>query len=95
LGNLIYSYDAGGRRTAMGGSLAAVTLPAAVSSSTTGYNADNEETKFGSANSMTYDADGELKSDGNNTCTGDARNHPSAISGGATASFVTTPSACR
>ena len=38
----------------------------AVSSSTTAYNADNEQTKFGSASSMTYDADGELKSDGTN-----------------------------
>jgi hypothetical protein len=43
-----------------------VTLSAAVGSSTTGYNADNEQTKFGSASSMTHDADGKLKSDG--TC---------------------------
>jgi hypothetical protein len=39
----------------------------------TAYNADNEQTKFGSASSMTYDADGELKSDGTNTYLGCAR----------------------
>jgi len=88
LGNLTYAYDADGRRTSKGGSLAAVTLPSAVSSSTTAYNVDNEQTKFGSASSMTYDADGELKSDGTNTYTWDARRHLTAISGGATASFV-------
>jgi uncharacterized protein RhaS with RHS repeats len=81
VGNLTYSYDAGGR-------LAAVTLPAAVSSSTTAYNADNEQTKFGSASSLTYDADGELSGDGTNTYTWDTRGHLSTISGGATASFV-------
>jgi YD repeat-containing protein len=76
LGNLTYVYDADGRRTSKGGSLAAaVTLPSAVSSSTTAYNVDNEQTKFGSASSMTYDADGELKSDGTNTYTWDARRH--------------------
>ncbi len=37
---------------------------------------------------MTYDADGELKSDGTNTYTWDARRHLTAISGGSTASFV-------
>jgi len=88
LGNLTYAYDAAGRRTASGGSLAAVTLPSAVGASSIAYNADNEQTKFGSASSLSYDADGELKSDGTNTYTWDARGHLSAISGGATASFV-------
>jgi RHS repeat-associated protein len=88
LGTLTYGYDAGGRRTSSGGSLAAVTLPSAVTSSTTAYNADNEQTKFGSASSLTYNADGELSGDATNTYTWDARGHLSTISGGATASFV-------
>ena len=48
----------------------------------------NEQTSFGTASSLTYDANGNLKSDGTNTYSWDARNHLSAISGGATASFV-------
>jgi len=88
LGNLTYAYDTDGRRTSSGGSLAAVTRPAACSSSTTAYNADNGQTKFGSASSISYDADGELKSDGTNTYTWYARRHLTGISGGATASFV-------
>jgi RHS repeat-associated protein len=67
---------------------AAVNLPAAVTQSTTGYNADNEQTSFGSASSLTYDANGNLKNDGTNVYTWDARNHLSAISGGVTAGFA-------
>jgi YD repeat-containing protein len=88
LGTLSYFYDADGRRTGVGGTLAAVNLPAAVSQSSTGYNADNEQTSFGSASSLTYDSNGNLKNDGTNVYTWDARNHLTAISGGATASFV-------
>ena len=88
LGALSYAYDADGRRTGVGGSLAAVNLPTAVAQSTTGYNVDNEQTSFGSASSLTYDANGNLKNDGTNVYTWDARNHLSAIGGGATASFV-------
>ena len=48
LGNLTYTYDADGRRTALGGSLAALTLPGNVAGGNgTVYNADNEQTKFG------------------------------------------------
>jgi YD repeat-containing protein len=43
LGNLTYAYDADGRQTSSGGRLAAVTRPAAVSSSTTAYNADHHQ----------------------------------------------------
>ncbi len=42
---------------------------------------------FGGA-SLSYDANENLTSDGKNTYTWDARNHLTAISGGATASFV-------
>ena len=88
LGNLTYTYDSAGRRTATAGSLAAVTLPANVSGgSKTAYNADNEQTKFNNTR-LSYDSNGNLTGDGTNTYTIDARNHRTAISGGATASFV-------
>jgi hypothetical protein len=35
----------------------------------------NAQTKFGSASSMTYDADGQVQSDGTNTYTRDPRGH--------------------
>jgi RHS repeat-associated protein len=85
LGNLSYSYDADGRRTSSGGSLAAVTLPASVSGNT--FNADNGMTGF-NGTTLSYDANGNLTGDGTNTYTWDARNHLNAISGGSTASFV-------
>ncbi len=71
--------------TAKAGSLAAVTLPAAVSGTT--FNAANEMTGFNGA-TLNYDANGNLTSDGTKTYTWDARNHLRAISGGASASFV-------
>lgn len=88
LGNLTYSYDTDGRRVATAGSLAAVTLPANLTGGTsTVYNADNAQTKF-SGISHVFNAAGNMTSDGTNTYTFDARHHLSAISGGATASFV-------
>jgi RHS repeat-associated protein len=85
LGNLTYSYDGDGRRITTGGSLAAVTFPAAVSGNT--FNPDNGMTGF-NGSTLGYDANGNLTDDGTNNYTWDARNHLSAISGGATASFV-------
>jgi YD repeat-containing protein len=88
LGNLTYTYDSDGRRTATAGSLAAVTLPANVTGgASTVYNADNAQTTF-NGTALNYDANGNLTSDGTNTYTWDARNHLTAISGGSTASFV-------
>jgi RHS repeat-associated protein len=88
LGNLTYTYDSDGRRTATAGSLAAVTLPANVSGGNkTTYNADNAQTKFNNTR-LSYDSNGNLTGDGTNTYTVDARDHLTAISGGATASFV-------
>jgi RHS repeat-associated protein len=69
--NLTYAYDANGRRTSAGGSLAQVNLPSAVSSAT--YNANNQLTQWGSS-SMTYDLNGNLTNDGTTTYTWDARN---------------------
>ena len=88
LGNLTYTYDAAGRRLSMGGSLAAVTLPANVAGgSSTTYNADNEQVSF-NGTTQTFDANGNLTNDGTNTYSWDSRNHLTGISGGSTASFV-------
>jgi RHS repeat-associated protein len=85
LGNLIYGYDADGRVTSKGGTLAATNLPNSVTGNT--FNADNGMTAFGGA-TLSYDANGNLTSDGTNTYTWDARNHLTAISGVTTASFT-------
>jgi RHS repeat-associated protein len=85
LGNLTYGYDADGRVTSKNGTLAAISLPTAVSGNT--FNADNGMTAFGGA-TLSYDANGNLTNDGTNTYTWDARNHLAAISGAVTASFT-------
>ncbi len=84
LGNLTYSYDTAGRRTAMGGSYARTGLPQAVTSAS--YNAANQQTAF-AGQSLTYDLNGNLTSDGTNTYTWNARNQLALISGSTTASF--------
>ena len=85
LGNLTYVYDVDGRVIGKGGSLAATTLPSAISGNT--YNAANEMLNFG-GQALTYDANGNLTNDGVNTYTWDARNQMSAISGGTNAGFI-------
>jgi RHS repeat-associated protein len=60
IGNLTYGYDAAGRRTSMGGSLAQVNLPTTVSSST--HNGGNRVTTWGSQ-VLTYDDNGALTAD--------------------------------
>jgi YD repeat-containing protein len=85
-------YNADHRRIAVGGSFARTSLPAAFSGT---YNPANQLTSYTSGSttvpSLSYDANGNLQSDGTNTYTWDARNHLSAISGGATASFSYDP----
>ena len=68
--------------------MASTNLPQAVSGNT--FNAANQMTAFGSQ-SLSYDANGNLVSDGTNTYTWDARNHLASISGGAFAAFVYDP----
>ncbi len=58
--------------TSKGGTLAAISLPTAVSGDT--FNADNGMTGFGGA-TLSYDANGNLINDGTNTYAWDARNH--------------------
>jgi RHS repeat-associated protein len=73
VGDLSYSYDSAGRRAIVGGSLAQIALPAAVS--TTTYNANNQLTKWNSnAIRPTYDANGSMVADGTYTYTWNARN---------------------
>ncbi len=69
----------------MGGSLAAVTLPANVSGNT--FNADEAMTHFGPT-ALTYNADGDLTGDGTNTYSWNARNQLNHMSGGVTANFT-------
>jgi RHS repeat-associated protein len=71
LGNLTYSYDLAGRRTSMGGSYAQTNLPNAISA--TAYDAANELTQWGTAN-PSYDANGNMLSDGTNSFVWNARN---------------------
>jgi RHS repeat-associated protein len=88
IGDLEHAYDADGRVTKKTGSMAAVNLPSAVMGNT--FNADNEMVAF-NGQAMTYDANGNLLSDGANTYGWDARNHLVGISGGSAASFVYDP----
>jgi RHS repeat-associated protein len=86
LGNLTYEYDTAGRRTKVGGTFARVALPQAVT--TTTYNDANQLTQRSSTN-LTYDANGNLTSDGVNTYTWNARNELVSVSGtGLSASFT-------
>ncbi len=79
IGNLTYSYDAGGRRVDMGGSLAQVNPAAAVASAT--YDAANRLTNW-AGTSLTYDNDGNLNAFGASTFIWDARNQLTATSDG-------------
>jgi RHS repeat-associated protein len=85
LGNLTYQYDATGHHTQVGGSFARTLLPAPVASAT--YDPANRQVTFETAQ-LTYDANGNLTSDGTKSYHWDARNRLVELSGpGLTASF--------
>jgi RHS repeat-associated protein len=85
VGTLSYEYDAAGQRTRVGGSLARTGIPQVLSSAS--YNNANRQTGFG-AQTLSYDDNGNLTSDGSNTYTWNARNQLTGISGpGLTANF--------
>jgi RHS repeat-associated protein len=85
LGNLTYDYSLNGQVIKVGGSFARTGLPQAVS--TASYNDANQQTAF-AGQTLTYDNNGNLTSDGANTYTWDARNRLASISGpGLSASF--------
>jgi RHS repeat-associated protein len=88
LGDLTYGYDSQGQRIAMGGAYAQTSLPNPLSSAT--YNINNQLTDWG-GNPHSYDANGNLLSDGTNTYTWNARNELSSITGGVTANFQYDP----
>jgi RHS repeat-associated protein len=79
VGALAYTYDAVGRRTGAGGSLANTALPAAVT--TAAYDVDNRLTSFGGT-SFTYDDNGNMTGMGTSTYAWDARNRLVATSDG-------------
>ena len=82
LGSLTYGYDAAGRVSSLNGSLAAVDLPAAVSTST--YDAANRPTTFDGA-AVTTDAAGRVTSVGSATYTWNSRGQLTGVSAGAVA----------
>ncbi|WP_456726759.1 RHS repeat-associated core domain-containing protein [Bradyrhizobium sp. USDA 3397] len=87
LGNLTYSYDAAGHIVSRGGTLFQSLLPTAVTSAM--YDPANRlsaRTAAGVTTAPTWDANGNLTSDGVNTYTWDARNRLTGIPG--IASFV-------
>jgi len=83
-GNLTYGYDAAGRRTGMGGTLASVTLPSAVTSAS--YDAANRIKNWG-ASAATYDNNGDMTGLGSSTYGWDARDQLTSTSDGS-ASFA-------
>lgn len=85
LGTLTYAYDATGKRIAIGGSFARTALPQSLAS--TSYDAANQQTGFGTQ-TLTYDSNGSLTSDGILTYIWDARDELLSIAGpGLSASF--------
>ena len=76
IGDLTYTYDANGRRTTMGGSLAQVNLPAATTA-TAVYNVNNQLTSW-NGTTLAYDLNGNMTSDGAVAYTWNARNQLSA-----------------
>jgi RHS repeat-associated protein len=85
VGDLNYSYDRAGRRTAVTGSLARTELPGPTSS--TAYDAANRLTEWNGA-ALSYDDNGNLLSDGARTYIWDARNRLVGISGAVSAAFT-------
>jgi RHS repeat-associated protein len=71
VGTLTYQYDAAGRRTQMGGSLAATGFPSAVGSAA--YDVANELTNW-NGTTIGYDANGNILNDGTAAYTWNGRN---------------------
>jgi len=84
LGNLTYEYDSAGRRMRIGGTFARTNLPTSLTSAS--YNAANQQTAFG-GQTLSYDLNGNLTSDGTNTYTWSARDQLVSIAGSVAASF--------
>jgi RHS repeat-associated protein len=78
LGSLSYGYDQLGRRIQMSGSFARTNLPQPVIAA--GYDAANELVNWNGI-PLSYDANGNMLSDGSNSFTWDARNHLATLNG--------------
>jgi RHS repeat-associated protein len=76
LGNLSYTYDQLSRRTQVGGSFARTGLPGAVSSGT--YDGANQLTHWNGIG-LSYDANGNMLTDGSNAFTWNARNQVASL----------------
>jgi RHS repeat-associated protein len=85
LGALNYTYDAAGRRITASGSLAATSVPSAVTSTT--YNAANQLTNWNGM-PISYDANGNLVSDSLHSYAWNTRNQLKSIDSGGAASFA-------
>src|SRR5207249_3850872 len=83
LGTLTYSYDQVGNRTTIGGTWARTILPQPASAV---VDAADQLAQWSSV-ALTFDANGNLASDGLNSYSWNARNQLSSISGGLNASF--------
>jgi hypothetical protein len=79
LGGLTYSYDAVGHVAGKAGSLAATSLPDAVTSAT--YDGANELTQWGGM-ALSYDGNGNMLTEGASAYTWDARNRLGSAPGG-------------
>src|SRR5690606_7885635 len=85
LGDLTYSYDAAGQRVALAGSYARTGLPPALTAAT--YDDANQIATW-VGTTFSYDANGNLTSDGAKSYTWNARNELTTLSGAVSASFA-------
>ena len=85
LGNLSYEYDKNGRRTSIDGTLARVMFPQAIQ--TAAYDAANRLLQWGTFE-LSYDASGNLASDGLTSYTWNARNELTQIDNGSPSRFT-------
>ena len=83
LGNLAYGYDADGRITSKSGTFATDVLPTATTQPAT-FDLNDRKTSF-NGQALSYDANGNLTSDGTNAYTWNARNQLAQISQGGSA----------
>jgi RHS repeat-associated protein len=88
IGNLTYAYDSVGRRSNVGGSLAAINLPVPVASAS--YDAANELTNWNGVG-LIYDPNGSMVTDGLHAYSWDARHQLASIDSGGTATFTYDP----
>jgi RHS repeat-associated protein len=84
LGSLGYTYDGNGQRTILSGSYSRSNLPAALGSAT--YDDGNQVATF-DGTSFSYDANGNLTSDGTRNYTWNARNELVSLTGPVNGSF--------